>query len=421
FTFRLVEMVKRIKINPISPTKGLPWGLSLATGLVAVALSINPHLVKFDWFNVSSFLSSSKARVLEVGEIPVNILDISQIPNISKGVSDGKDSKQPDMHALLMAPQAEVGEWTRKTDMPIGRLWPASAVLDGKIYVIAGVTKVFSPSDTVEMYDPELDKWETKASLPYTNYAFTASAVNGKIYVIGGWPGKDLNTVEEYNPVLDKWTKKADMPTARGFTSAAVVNGVIYVIGGGDSAVVEAYDPAADRWSRKADIPLAGRYKSASVGNKIYSFGGENSGEMCDISSCPQPYVYEYDTLVDKWTKKANMPKARAGGGISVDALNGKIYVVGGVIATPNRDDLIATSSVEIYDPITDTWEVAANLSGGRCYHSSSVVGGGLYIIGGGVNANWAVTSKVEFFDTGLTSVSPQGKLTNTWGKIKAK
>ena len=106
FTFRIVEAIKRIRIQPISQTKGLPWGLSLATGLIAVALSINPHLIKFDWFDISSFLSSSnEAKVLEIGEFPVSILNISQIPSLSKGTSDGKGSEQFDMqNALFMAP-----------------------------------------------------------------------------------------------------------------------------------------------------------------------------------------------------------------------------------------------------------------------------------------------------------------------------
>jgi predicted RNA polymerase sigma factor len=34
FTFRVVEMVKRIKIQPISTPRSLPYGLSLATGLL---------------------------------------------------------------------------------------------------------------------------------------------------------------------------------------------------------------------------------------------------------------------------------------------------------------------------------------------------------------------------------------------------
>jgi len=38
FTFKLVEAVKRIRIHPASTTKGVPWGLSLATGVIVAIL-----------------------------------------------------------------------------------------------------------------------------------------------------------------------------------------------------------------------------------------------------------------------------------------------------------------------------------------------------------------------------------------------
>ena len=38
FILRIVEAVKRLKIRPMPRTTGLPWGLSLATGVVLVVL-----------------------------------------------------------------------------------------------------------------------------------------------------------------------------------------------------------------------------------------------------------------------------------------------------------------------------------------------------------------------------------------------
>jgi RNA polymerase sigma-70 factor (ECF subfamily) len=44
FTFRIVESVKRTKINPMPRMTGLPWGLSLATGIIITVLCLNQHL-----------------------------------------------------------------------------------------------------------------------------------------------------------------------------------------------------------------------------------------------------------------------------------------------------------------------------------------------------------------------------------------
>jgi len=424
FTFHIVEAVKRLKINPVSTIKGLPWGISLATVLMGAVLSINPHLTNFDWVSTSSFLSSSsEAKVLEVGEFPVNILNTSQTPNISKGISEGKGSEQLGMqNALFMSPQAEGGKWIKKADMLTARYGMSASVVDENIYVIGGYDNSFL--NTVEMYDSIHDKWEMKASLSQGNLGVGTASANGKIYAIGGWNsnGQYLNTVEEYDPLKDTWTRKANMPTARAWVSAAVVDDIIHAIGGMDStgnftSVVEAYDPVADQWNSKANLPVASECWTAVVGHKLYAMG---LGIGC-ADVCPLPDVYEYDSMLNTWSKKADMPTTRYA--IAPVAINEKIYAVGGVSSfNPYR----IVSTVEIYDPKTDTWEKGINLPDAIGYHVGAVVDGRIYIIGGAdewQNPNVPpnlVSSTVEVFDTGL-SISPQGKLPNTWGKIKAK
>jgi RNA polymerase sigma factor (sigma-70 family) len=44
FTFRVVEAVKRVRIHPVPRATGLPWGLSLAAGIMVTVLSLSPHL-----------------------------------------------------------------------------------------------------------------------------------------------------------------------------------------------------------------------------------------------------------------------------------------------------------------------------------------------------------------------------------------
>lgn len=44
FTFRIVETVKRMKIQPAPRTSELPWGLSLAAGIIITVLSLGAHL-----------------------------------------------------------------------------------------------------------------------------------------------------------------------------------------------------------------------------------------------------------------------------------------------------------------------------------------------------------------------------------------
>jgi len=173
FTFRIVELIKRIKIQPVSTMKGLPWGLSIATGIIITVLSTNPKLMNLDNANIPTYAPlSAESKVLKVGEIPVDVVKTSNITILSSNMGKGKggEPKQPDENAFFMAPQGEGGEWTRKADMPTARQNIFSDVLNDRIYVIGG-------------YDPN----------------------NGVI----------LQAVEEYDPTIDRWIKKSDMPTKK--------------------------------------------------------------------------------------------------------------------------------------------------------------------------------------------------------------
>jgi len=79
FTFRIVEAIKHIKIHPTSTIKSLPWGLSLATGIIIVAMSLNPYV---SWFSqIGAYVRSvlpSETKVLKVGEIPVDVVKVSK-------------------------------------------------------------------------------------------------------------------------------------------------------------------------------------------------------------------------------------------------------------------------------------------------------------------------------------------------------
>jgi N-acetylneuraminic acid mutarotase len=63
---------------------------------------------------------------------------------------------------------------------------------------------------------------------------------------------------------------------------------------------------------------------------------------------------------------------------VAAAASNGKIYVIGGIAA--NQSIL---SSVEEYDPATDSWRFVAPLPRPRHHHAAAVVGDAIYVIGG--------------------------------------
>jgi RNA polymerase sigma factor (sigma-70 family) len=414
FTFRIVEVVRRIKINPMPRMTTLPWGLSVAAGIIITVMSLNPHMSITE--NIAIPTASPlpvDAKAHKAGEIHVDILKAPQIVSISSKIGKGKGGNPKNDDAFFMAPQVEGGEWKLKAEIPTPRWGLSTCSVNGKIYTIGGSPDNNTAVATVEEYDPVSNKWTQKADVPTGRWYLCTSVANGKIYAIGGRSsGGALATIEEYDPILDKWEKKRDMPTARWLPSACSVNGKVYVIGGCDGDVfhpaVEEYDPVIDKWTKKADIPTPrGAFGASAVNGKIYAIGGTNDKMVFST-------VEEYDPVLDKWTKKSDMPTARI---TYTCVANNKIYAVGGA-----NINLVAFSTLEEYDPANDTWTKKPDLLTPRFLTSPGSANGKIYAIGGAKFWPSALSTVEEYTpeDWQPEAVSPQGKVPTKWGEVKS-
>jgi len=417
FTFRIVEMLKNVKVQPFTPN-ALPWGLSVSISIIALVLGIGPHLNMPDDEILTSIPSAiGGSRVLNVGEFPVDIMKVSDISVMTNANSNGNGSSDNEpglQNALSMVPQVEDGTWTKKADMPTARQQLSVCTVNGKIYAIGGcawdnIANVWRFFSTVEEYDPNTNTWTKKADMSKARHELSTSVVNGRIYAIGGSTDgdDDLSIVEEYDPANDKWTKKADMPTPRKSVVTCAVNERIYAIMGGGAgwpglSTVEEYDPANDKWIKKKDAPVNRSTTSAAVVNgKIYIIGGSHPEAVMSET-------YEYDPESDKWTRKANMITARYG--LASVAVDEKIYAFGGW----NGKDYVKI--VEEYDVVKDRWTEMPDMPIIRSYHAATPVNGKIYVIGGA-----GPISRVDEFDTGFESksINFKGKLPTTWGNMR--
>ncbi|MBU1662113.1 MAG: hypothetical protein KKD28_11655, partial [Chloroflexi bacterium] len=117
---------------------------------------------------------------------------------------------------------------------------------------------------------------------------------------------------------------------------------------------------------------------AAASNGKIYAIGGHNGNILSTVE--------EYDPATDTWTTRASMPTARYLLGVAA-ASNGKIYAIGGTLAT-----------VEEYDPATDTWTSRASMPTARGYLGVTAASNGkIYAIGGSVGMSPLAT--VEEYD----------------------
>ena len=254
--------------------------------------------------------------------------------------------------------------------------------------------------------------WTTKAEMPTKRWEHHTCVVDGKIYVIGGAGPvyEALGTVEVYDPATDIWETKSPMPTARQALSTSVVNGKIYAIVGGVSAsgaytqvetfsTVEEYNPTTDTWTTKSPMPTSRGWHSAIViDGKIYIFGGVQDSGPSRVEGANSVLTVEvYDPVADTWSQKGDMPKSRAAS--SGSGVDGKVYLIGGYGGSQRIDE---------YDPSTDAWTQKPDMPTARVGLSTSVLDGKLYLIGGFGSSSYRGVTTVEVYDPA----------TDTWATV---
>ena len=339
---------------------------------------------------------------------------------------------------------AAANEWRIISELPTPRGEFATAVVDGKIYLIGGtplenlrgVRRENEPGiwkgpygmTLVEVYDPQTNTWERLPDMPTVRSGAKAAVVNGKIYVLSGRVGKDdqavnlkvLKVVEMYDPETDTWVRKQDMSRHRMAFGIGVIAGKIYAIGGTTDAkpgdpwrvdLVEVHDPATDTWAKQADMPTRRRaVKAAVIRDTLYAIGG--GGWPPAGGGGPFLGTIEvYEPRINRWTKRPDMPNPRMVF-FSV-VIDEKIYLIGGLRASDRHP-----APVEVYEPATERWRLVSARSTIKSPFGVAAVNGKIYIFGGKMEDR-ELSPIVEVFDTGFRNVEARGKLPTRWGELK--
>ncbi len=245
------------------------------------------------------------------------------------------------------------------------------------------------------------DAWTSMTPMLSARVLFQTAVVDEKIYAIGGRDSGTgpVLTMEVYDPSNNTWTWKASMLTSRREFQAVVLNGKIYVIGGNGGGTlnrVEEYDPTTNTWTTKADMSTAREnFQAEVIDGKIYVIGGNGNrgNSFATLSS-----VEVYDPTTNTWTTKASMSTGREF--FQTTVLDGKIYAIGGSGASSST----SIASAEVYDPTANTWTVLASMSNARMNLKTVILDGKIYAIGG-YNFGLGHLNSLEMYDPA----------TNTW------
>ena len=303
--------------------------------------------------------------------------------------------------AAVSSGQTGDGEWFDLLYMPSERQELATAVLDGKIYVIAGYTGTdfdVRSTSTVDVYNPATDTWSSAHPLPSANNHNCAAVAAGKLYSFAGISG----TMYLYDPVNDSWTAVAHLNYGHSNTAAVgVINDKIYLAGGlSAGTLAEVFDPVANTWTPIAPMHVARHHCAGGVINgKFYVAAGRGS-------TVAETALEVYDPQTNSWSTLAPMPTGRSG--VAAAVVHDELYVFGG------EGSQGIYPHVEVYNPVSNSWRRIQDMAEPRHGIWASVIGSRIYIIGGGLAPN--------FLPSGLNTVfnvTSKGTFANISTRLK--
>ncbi|CAG7836809.1 unnamed protein product [Allacma fusca] len=228
--------------------------------------------------------------------------------------------------AVLLKNSDKEKHWLKGPDMIQERTNFTPVIIGDYIYAVGGAEGICG-NEAVNCAErlhikSKKPRWEAIDYLNRARHNYGAGVIDDKIYACGGYGAEDaketssmgiLSTVECYDPKEDKWTLVSSMMFERHGLSVAVLDSKLYAIGG----------------------------------------GGINSHTNFNKDLDTMKSVEMYDPKENCWNKVASMNRPRKNG--SAVVLNGKIYAIGGDVS---RGDGLFKSSVEVYSPSLDKWQI---------------------------------------------------------------
>ena len=217
--------------------------------------------------------------------------------------------------------------WENKSSIPV-TLWEYRATaVDDKIYLIAGLKLaalgIFATSAATYVYDTATDTCSEMAAIPTPVGCYASAVLDGKIYIIGGGtatttPNNATDLVQIFDPKTNQWTNGKPLPTGVYKAAACSTSGLIapkriYVFGGSlrydggglsvsSSAktitnLTQVYDLETGSWSLAAPLPeFRLSFWLVNVNDALYAIGGEESGSF-EVTERYIPLGYDESLL----------------------------------------------------------------------------------------------------------------------------
>ncbi len=271
----------------------------------------------------------------------------------------------------------------------------------------------------------ERGTWSPASNMAVPRAYHTATLLpNGKVLVVGGrglvalsapWQpaGRAIASAELYDPKTGRWSSAGTLSAPRyAHTATLLANGKVLIVGGNQTmpnaslpagadtvSSTELYDPQTNRWSLAASMQTARSSHSATLleDGRVLVAGGiaSSAGDPGSVLASAELY----DPVANTWTVAAPMPSARMNQSATF-LPDGRVLVVGGLdrlldfpIGTAPTTGL---STADIFDPATDSWSPAPSMRYTRISPSSTLLPNGRVLVVGDYGAN---EQSAEIFD----------------------
>jgi len=296
------------------------------------------------------------------------------------------------MRYIPAAPGQALSTWFQDANLPIQLGEVSCGVVGGELFTFGQGDSRTVVRDLIGL------SWDTsRAQRPFPGNHHALEVVDGKIYLIGGLDNGSAGKVQIYDPALDQWTLGAPMPWNGGSCASALIDGLIYVGGGnlqgaGTAANLAVYDPVLDTWTSLGAMPTPVNHAASGTdGERLFVFGGRQGPNV------PQPGfddVQIYDPVTDTWETSDGgdvtaMPKPRGGTGRAVFT-GGEFWIMGG------EDSSNAYGDVQVYDPVADAWRDEAPMPTPRHGIFPAIFQGRIHVVGGGLVAGFGMSAVHE-------------------------
>lgn len=221
-----------------------------------------------------------------------------------------------------------------------------------------------------------------------------------------GFPSSEsIANVERYDPQENAWSPAASLVEARGDHCALCLNnGQVMVIAGSGRGrslnSVEFYDARNDRWTAGASLmtPRFGHTATLLNTGHVMVCAGNNlqqgTGQVLDS-------VEIYNPVLQTWTLATWLPIARMYHSATLLA-TGEVLVLGGYSGAQNK----AIDDASLFDPVQRTWRKVQPLPRRRMDHTATLLDDGRVLVVGGTD---------EPFNPGLARAELYDPQTDSW------